>query len=186
MNAVVVGGLVAAGAAALYIIALFNKLVRLRNRKDNAWAQIDVQLTRRHDLIPNLVETVKGYAQHERETLERVTAARSQAVAASGVRNQAEAETTLNRALGQFFAVLENYPDLKASANFLALQEELVSTENKIGFARQHYNDTVMRLNTAIQSFPSNVIAGVFGFAPAEFFEVDTPGHRTTPAVSLE
>ena len=170
---------------ALIAIGIYNGLVRLRNQVKNAWAQIDVQLKRRHDLIPNLIETVKGYMVHERQTLENITKARNLAAQASGVANQAQAETNLNRALGQFYLVVENYPDLKANQNFLALQEELSSTENKIGFARQHYNDQAMRLNNKIEMFPSNIVAGLFNFKPAEFFEIEDQGEKEVPKVSF-
>jgi LemA protein len=145
-----------------------------------------VQLKRRHDLIPNLIETVKGYMVHERNTLENITKARNQAAQASGVANQAQAEGVLTRALGQFYAVAENYPDLKANQNFLALQEELASTENKIGFARQFYNDQVMQFNNKTQMFPSNVVAGMFSFKQSEFFEVQDAAEREAPKVSFQ
>jgi len=169
----------------VWVIGIFNGLVRLRNQVRNAWSQIDVQLKRRHDLIPNLIETVKGYMTHERETLENITKARNLAVQASGVGEQAQAETNLNRALGQFFLVVENYPDLKANQNSLSLQEELTSTENKIGFARQHYNDQSMQLNNKIEMFPSNIVAGMFNFKQAEFFELEDETERTVPKVSF-
>jgi LemA protein len=159
----------------LYGVFTYNRLVRLRVRCENAWSQIDVQLRRRYDLIPNLVESVKGYAAHERELFEEVTAARSQAQAASGVQAQAEAENQLTRSLSRLLAVAENYPDLKASQNFLALQEELTGTESRIAYARQFYNDTVQALNTLIQSFPSRIVAQLRRFAPREFFEVEEP-----------
>ena len=170
---------------AVFVIAIYNGLVRLRNQVRNAWSQIDVQLKRRHDLIPNLIETVKGYAAHERQTLENVTNARAQALSARGVAETAQAEAALTRALGQFNLVMENYPDLKASQNFLALQEELASTENKIGFARQFYNDQTMQYNTKIETFPNNIVAGVFRFEPAEFFEVEDAAERAVPKVSF-
>jgi LemA protein len=144
-----------------------------------------VQLKSRHDNIPNLLEAVKGYMGHERQTLENITKARNLAAQASGVANQAQAEANLNRALGQFFLVVENYPDLKANQNFLALQEELASTENKIGFARQFYNDQVLQFNNKIQMFPSNVVAGGFSFKEAEFFEVEEAAEREAPKVSF-
>jgi len=169
----------------LWVIGIYNGLVQLRNQVKNAWAQIDVQLKRRHDLIPNLIETVKGYMVHERQTLENVTKARNLAAQASGVAQQAQAEGNLSRALGQFFVVVEAYPDLKANQNFLALQEELTSTENKIGFARQFYNDQVMRFNNKIQMFPSNVVAGAFSFPAAEFFETEEAAEREAPKVSF-
>ncbi len=156
-------------------ILVFNRLVSLRNRVDNGWSQIDVQLRRRYDLIPNLVEAVKGYAAHEREVFEDVTNARSRAIDASSVPDQVQAENQITRGVRQLFAVAENYPDLKANQNFLALQEELTATESKIAYARQFYNDQVMKLNTLIGSFPSNVIAGTFHFTPREFFDIEDP-----------
>jgi LemA protein len=170
---------------ALWFASGYNRLVSLRNNVRNAWSQIDVQLKRRHDLIPNLVETVKGYAGHERETLENVIRARSQAVSAQGVAQQAQAEQGLSSALGRLMVVVEQYPDLKANANFLSLQEELTSTENKISFSRQNYNDQVMTYNTATESVPSNIIAGMFQFKPAEFFEIEDTAQREAPKVSF-
>ncbi len=175
------------------IIALFaggyNGLVRLRNAMKNAWAQIDVQLKRRHDLIPNLVETVKGYKNFERETLEAVTKARNVAVQASatgaGAAAIGKAEGELSGALARLMVVVERYPDLKANQNFLALQEELTSTENKISFSRQYYNDSVMRYNNQTQVFPSNIIAGMFNFKPGESFEVTAEAEREAPKVSF-
>ena len=158
---------------AIVLIVMYNSLVKLRNRIDAAWAQIDVQLKRRYDLIPNLVETVKGYATHERETLEGVTQARNLAVSASGPEQQAAAENVLTGALKSLLAVSEAYPDLKANQNFLALQEELTGTEGKIAYARQYYNDQVYQYNTKIQTFPSLLIAGPFKFGPREFFQAD-------------
>jgi LemA protein len=171
----------------LFFIAQYNGLVGLRNETRNAWAQIDVQLKRRHDLIPNLIETVKGYMHHERETLESVTRARTQAVNVSGgsVAEQAQAENALSKTLRSLFAVSENYPDLKANQNFLALQEELTSTENKIGFARQFYNDAVMKLNNKIEMFPSNIVAGMFHFTRAESFEIEQAAEREAPKVDF-
>jgi LemA protein len=157
----------------LYVIVTYNGLVRLRNRIQNAWAQIDVQLKRRYDLIPNLVETVKGYAAHEKGTFEAVTQARANALNAQGPAAQAQAENMISGALKSLFAVSEAYPDLKANQNFLSLQEELSGTEGRISYARQFYNDAVLRLNTKIQSFPSNVLAGMFGFKEHEYFEAD-------------
>ena len=157
----------------LYLVSLYNGLVKLRNRIENAWAQIDVQLTRRYDLIPNLVESVKGYASHERETFEAVTRARNMALNASGVQEQAEAENMLTGALKSLFAVSEAYPDLKANENFLNLQEELTATEGRIAYARQFYNDTVFKYNTKIQSFPAVFIAGAMRFTAREYFEAD-------------
>ncbi|HWP30292.1 MAG TPA: LemA family protein [Fimbriimonadales bacterium] len=163
---------------ALTLIGMYNSLVGLRQQVKNAWSQIDVQLKRRYDLIPNLVETVKGYMKYEQETLEKVMQARAQALSASGVRQQAEAENALTRALGGLFALAENYPELKASQTMAQLQEELRSTENKIAFARQFYNDSVMQYNTKLQQFPTNIIAGMFGFKPEELFEIEEPEAR--------
>ena len=162
----------------LWAIYAYNRFVRLRVRVDNAWSQIDVQLRRRYDLIPNLVESVKGYAAHERELFEEVTRARSQGEQAATVADQAHAENQLTAGLRKLIAVAENYPQLKANENFLALQEELTSTEGKIAYARQFYNDQVMELNTRIQSFPSNVIARAGKFQPRQFFEIDEPAGR--------
>ncbi len=159
--------------AAFGLIAVYNRLVVLRNRVDNSWSQIDVQLRRRYDLIPNLVETVKGYASHESATFEKVTQARNMAINAQTVREQGEAENMLTGALKSLFAVAEAYPDLKANQNFLLLQEELSNTEGKIAYARQFYNDSVMSYNTATQSFPSNLIAGMFSFTLREYFEIE-------------
>lgn len=168
-----------------FIISIYNSLIKLRNQVKNAWSQIDVQLKRRHDLIPNLIETVKGYMTHERETLESITKARSQAVQAEGVGDKAKAEGELTRALGKFNLVVENYPDLKANQNFLSLQEELTSTENKISFSRQNYNDQVLFYNNKIQMFPSNIIAGMFSFKAEEFFEIEEPSERAVPKVDF-
>ena len=161
-----------------YVVGLYNSLVTLRNRCDNAWAQVDVQLKRRYDLIPNLVETVKGYAKHEREVFEKVTQARNMAIAASGVKDQGAAENMLSGALKSLFAVAEAYPELKANQNFLMLQEELAGTESKIAYARQFYNDVVMKFNTKQQVFPSNIIAGMFQFKLKEYFEIEEPAAR--------
>lgn len=169
----------------LILVSIYNNLVRLRNQFKNAWAQIDVQLKRRHDLIPNLIETVKGYAAHEKTTLENVTQARNQAVSAKGIAEQAAAEQGLSAALSRLLMVVEQYPDLKANQNFLALQEELTSTENKIGFARQLYNDSVMHYNNQTQSFPSNIIAGMFGFTEATMFEIEEKAEREAPQVKF-
>jgi LemA protein len=158
---------------AIYGVMSFNRLVALRNRVDSAWAQIDVQLKRRHDLIPNLVETVKGYAAHERETLERVVQARNIAVAAQGPQAQAQAEDALSGTLKTLFAVTEAYPDLKANQNFLQLQEELTSTEDRIAYARQFFNDSVQRLNTTIETFPSMFFAGPAKATRREYFQTD-------------
>jgi len=185
----VVGIVIAAIVVVILIglIVIYNGLIRLRNQMKNAWSQIDVQLKRRHDLIPNLVETVKGYASHERETLEAVTNARNQDQGAvgKGVGVQAQAEGALGGALSRLLAVAEAYPDLKANQNFLALQEELTSTENKIAFSRQFYNDAVLGYNNKTQMFPSNVIAGMFSFKEGEFFELVAPAEREVPKVSF-
>ncbi|MFO8101544.1 MAG: LemA family protein [Dehalococcoidia bacterium] len=183
-------GIVVGVIVALIIIGLvviYNGLIRLRNQMKNAWSQIDVQLKRRRDLIPNLVETVKGYASHERETLEAVTNARNiaQSAEGKGPREQSKAEGELSGALARLLAVAESYPDLKANQNFLALQEELTSTENKIAFSRQFYNDSVMSFNNKIQMFPSNIVAGMFNFSEGDFFEVETPTEREVPQVSF-
>jgi LemA protein len=169
----------------LYVVFTYNGLVRLRNRVEAAWAQIDVQLKRRYDLIPNLVETVKGYAAHERQTLEAVTAARTASMNAQGPAQQAQAENMLTGALKSLFAVAEAYPELKANQNFLQLQEELTGTEGRISYARQFYNDTVQRLNTKIQSFPANVLAGMFGFKEREYFEIEDLATREAPKVQF-
>ena len=157
----------------LYVVITYNGLVALRNKIENAWAQIDVQLKRRYDLIPNLVETVKGYAAHERETLDAVVKARNMAMAATGPHDQAQAENMISGALKSLFALSEAYPDLKANQSFLNLQEELTGTEGRIAYARQYYNDTVVRFNTRIQSFPANLLAAQFKFEEREYFEVD-------------
>jgi LemA protein len=162
-----------------FLVGMYNTLVRARNEVKNAWSQIDVQLNRRHDLIPNLVETVKGYMTHERETLEAVTAARQQAVNITGdVEAKARAENQLSQTLRSLFAVSEAYPDLKANQNFLALQEELATTENKIAFSRQYYNDSVLTLNNRIEMFPTNIFANMFNFVKEKFFEVETAEAR--------
>ena len=168
----------------IWVIATYNRLVKLRNRVEAGWEQIDVQLKRRHDLIPNLVETVKGYAAHERETLEAVIRARQQAVAADGVKDQAQAENMLTGALRQLFAVAEAYPDLKANQNFLQLQEELTGTESRIAFSRQFYNEQVLAYDNALEQFPSNVIAGMFNFEPKVYFEAEDAA-RTAPKVDF-
>ncbi|MHC4790070.1 MAG: LemA family protein [Planctomycetota bacterium] len=167
------------------VISIYNSLVRLRNQVDNAWSQIDVQLKRRHDLIPNLVETAKGYMKHERETFEAITTARSQAMGAKTVSDAAKAEGALSEALTKFMLVVENYPDLKANQNFLAVQEELTSTENKIAFARQNYNDQTLFFNNKIQMFPSNIVAGTFSFTKRDFFEIEIAAEREVPKVSF-
>lgn len=156
-----------------YVIVVYNGLVSRKVENDNAWSQINVQLQRRHDLIPNLVETVKGYAKHEQQTLEKVIQARNQAVNAGSIADKSVAETQLTTAVRGLLAIAEAYPDLKANQNFLALQEELTATENRIGFARQHYNDVVGQFNQALMKFPSNVVGGMLGFRPADFFTLD-------------
>lgn len=168
-------------------IATYNGLVRRRNEVRNAWAQIDVQLKRRYDLIPNLVETVKGYAKHEKETLDAVVKARNlaQSGASGSVGERSKLEGELSGALSRLLVVVEQYPDLKANQLFLALQEELTSTENKVGFSRQYYNDSVKRYNDQTQVFPSNIIAGMTGFKASEFFEVSVAAEREAPKVSF-
>ena len=168
-----------------FVVGIYNSLVRLRNQVDNSWSQIDVQLKRRHDLIPNLVETAKGYMQHERQTFEAITEARSKAMGAGTVSEASQAEGALGQALSNFMLVVENYPDLKANANFLSLQEELTSTENKIAFARQGYNDQVLFFNNKIQMFPSNVVAGMFGYKQQDFFEIENKEERKVPEVKF-
>jgi LemA protein len=155
---------------ALVLVGMFNKLVRLRNRAENAWAQVDVQLRKRYDLIPNLVETVKGYAAHERETFEAVTAARTAAQQAQGPAQQAQAENALTAAIGRLFAVAEAYPQLQSSHNFAELQGELADTENRIAYARQYYNDAVLTYNNAVQTVPTNIVASMSGFRQREYF----------------
>ena len=183
--------LILIAVAAMYLVGVYNSLIGKRVGTQNAWAQIDVQLKRRHDLIPNLVETVKGYASHEKETLERVIQARNAAANvpdSAGIAQHAQAENMLTGALRQIFALSENYPDLKANQNFLALQEEIASTENRIGFARQNYNDNAALFNTALQQFPGNVVAGFGSFKLAEFYQLDASeakAVRETPKVSF-
>ena len=169
----------------LYGISTYNRLVRLRTQSEEGFSDIDVQLKRRHDLIPNLVETVKGYASHERTTFENVTAARNRAVAAQGPEQQAQAENALTGALRQLFAVAEAYPDLKASRNFIELQDEITDTEDKIQASRRFYNMTVRDLNVKVDQFPSSVIAGFGSFQKREFFELDDAADREVPAVSF-
>ena len=168
-----------------WFFGLYNGLVRKRIASETAWSDIDVQLKRRHDLVPNLVNTVKGYATHEKETLENVIAARNTAVGADGPAASGEAEGMLSSALGKLFALSEAYPDLKANQNFLSLQEELTSTENKIGFARTHYNRTTAHYNEALQTIPSNIVAGLFSFQKRDLFELDDAAQRDVPDVQF-
>ncbi|RNC82387.1 MAG: LemA family protein [Phycisphaera sp.] len=174
----------------LYVIMVYNRLIRAGVEVDNGWAQIDVQLKRRYDLIPNLVETVKGYASHEKETLDAVISARAKAVQVhdasnTGAKEIGQAEGELTQALGRLMAVAEAYPDLKANTNFLSLQEELTSTENKIGFSRQHYNDTVARYEVGRTTFPANIVVGIFNFEKKEYFEVENEAEKAAPQVSF-
>jgi LemA protein len=196
MGAILIGIVVVLVIVVLAIVGLYNRLVTLRNRFKNAFSQIDVQLKRRYDLIPNLVETAKGYIKHERETLEAVIAARNKASAAgqqaaanpadpNAIRGLISAEAGLTGALGRLFAVVENYPNLKANETMMQLMEELTSTENKISFARQAYNDSVMTYNTARETFPAVVVAGALGFAPAQLFELESAEERKAPKVSF-
>lgn len=189
---VLVGSVVVLAAA---LIGIYNRLVRLRVRTEDGWSSIDVQLKRRYDLIPNLVQTVKGYAKHERETLDAVIKARQAGIDAGSVAEQAQAENMITGALRQIFALSEAYPDLKANENFGRLQEELSSTENKISvdestenkisFARQHFNDTVSRYNGTLLTFPTNMVGNVFGFEPRDFFELEDSAEREVPQVSF-
>ena len=178
------------GAIALallfWFVSAYNGLVRLRNAVDNAWAQVDVQLKRRCDLIPNLIETVKGYMAHERETLESIVRARTAALAANGPAQAAKADGELSRALRSIMINVERYPDLKANQNFLSLQEELSSTENKVSFARQAYNDAVTRYNSTLQTIPTNIVARLAHFAARDLFEVTDPAEREVPKVSFQ
>jgi len=171
MNMFLIGGLAVVAVFALSIVLLYNGLIRLRNQVKNSWAQIDVQLKRRNDLIPNLVETVKGYMKHEKELLENVTKARSAILSAETVEDKADASNMLSSTLKSLFAVSENYPDLKANQNFMQLQEEITGTENKIAYARQHYNDIVMVFNTKIEVFPNNIFAGMLNFSQEALFK---------------
>ncbi|MFT4249832.1 MAG: LemA family protein [Candidatus Woesearchaeota archaeon] len=164
--------------AVLWIILMYNAFVRVSNQVKNAWAQIDVQLKRRTDLIPNLIESVKGYMKHEKTVLEEVTKARTALMGAQTPTENAKADNMLTGALKSLFAVSENYPDLKANTNFIQLQEELVSTENKVAYSRQHYNDMVMKYNTKLQSFPNNLFSGVFGFSKADSFEAEATDRK--------
>jgi LemA protein len=169
---------------AAWIIWTYNGLVALRHQLQNAWKQIDVQLKRRYDLIPNLVETVKGYMKHEQDTLQKVIDARSRAMASAGIKESAEAESALSQAVGKIFLLMENYPELKANQNVLQLQEELTTTENQIAFARQYYNDLVMRFNMKQEAFPSNLVASFFRFQPSEFFNI-AEAEKIAPRVNL-
>ncbi|MBD0339119.1 MAG: LemA family protein [Thermoleophilia bacterium] len=182
---IVIVSLAAVGLIGLLLVVLYNRLVRLRNRAENAWAQVDVQLRRRYDLIPNIVETVKGYASHERATFEEVTAARTRAQQASTVEEQAQAENALTAAIGRLFAVAEAYPELRATENFQQLQAQLEETEQKIAVARQIYNDTVLAYDTALETVPTNVVASMFGFEPRAYFELEEPAAREAPRVSF-
>ncbi len=177
--------LIIIGGLFLIAVGMYNSLIQLRNRCDNAWAQVDVQLKRRYDLIPNLVETVKGYAKHEREVFQNVTEARTRAINASTVKDQSAAENQLTGALKTLFAVAESYPDLKANQNFLMLQEELAGTEGKIAYARQFYNDQVMKFNQKQQIFPSNIIAKMFTFKEKEYFVLEEPAAKEPVKVSF-
>jgi LemA protein len=196
LTIVVVVAIVLVVVLLLWLVVIYNRLVRARNAYKNGFAQIDVQLTRRHDLIPNLVETVKGYIKHERETLEAVTAARTAAVSAqaaakaapgdpAAMQELAGSENLLTQMLGRMFALSEAYPDLKASQNVLHLQEELASTENRVAFARQAFNDSVMTYNNARETFPANVVAGPFGFGRAALLEIEAPEQRDAPRASF-
>jgi LemA protein len=185
MSVVLIVILVLLAIAVVYGIVLYNRLIRMRIRCDEAFSDIDVQLKRRHDLIPNLVETVKGYAAHERQTFENVTAARAAAVSAEGPQEQARAENALTGALRQLFAVAEAYPDLKASQNFIELQDELTDTEDKIQAARRFYNMSVRDLNIMVEAFPSRFLAGIAGAGEREFFEMEDAREREVPAVSF-
>lgn len=180
-----IGILIIVFVVAVWIIAQYNGLITLRNQTTNGWKQIDVQLKRRHDLIPNLVNTVRGYMEFEQETLEKVITARNAAVSATGVANVAAKEGELSGVLSKLFALTENYPNLKANENVKQLQEELTSTENKIGFARQFYNDIATKFNTAQQTFPGNIIAGMFQFQATELFEIKNVLERDVPTVNL-
>jgi len=173
------------GAAVLWAISLYNRLVQLRNGSESAWSDIDVQLKRRHNLIPNLVETVKGYASHEQKTFQEVTEARGRAAAARGPLDQSGAESTLTRAIGHLFAVAEAYPDLRASESFQSLQRELSGIEETIQNARRYYNAVVRDLNTACDTFPSNAVAGMFGIGKGEYFELDSREEAEVPRVDF-
>ena len=169
----------------LIVVGMYNKLVRLRNRCENAWAQVDVQLRKRYDLIPNLVEAVKGYAAHERGVFEEVTEARTRAQQAQGVQDQAQAENALTAAIGRLFAVAEAYPELRATENFQQLQAQLTEVEGDIAVSRQVYNDTVLTYDTALETVPTSIIAGIFNFREREYFEVEEAAIREAPQVSF-
>jgi LemA protein len=186
MEWVLIGIVVLVIAVIGWLIGAYNRLVRARVRIDEAWAQIDTQLQRRHDLIPNLVNTVKGYASHERETLDAVTSARAKAISVTGPADLAEAENGLTQALGKLLAITENYPDLKADANFRQLQEELAHTENMVAGSRGHYNASVRAYDESRKVFPTSIIASMFNFEAREYFEVETVEVRTAPNVSFE
>lgn len=173
------------GAVTMWFILTYNRLVMFRQRVKNAWSQIDVQLKRRHDLIPNLVEIAKGYLAHERQTLENVIKARTQAIQANAIKDKQDAENFLTATLRSLFAVVENYPDLKANQSMLKLHEELTTTENRISFARQYYNDETMFYNTAVKGIPANIVATISNFKEAEFFEIEEPSHREAPQVKF-
>jgi len=185
MTTIIIAVLVVLGVLVLWFILTYNRFVALRNRTQEAWSDIDVQLKRRYDLIPNLVSTVKGYAGHEKEVFEKVTLARTRAMAAKGPKEASEAENVLSGTLKTLFAVAENYPELKASTNFLELQKELSDTENKIQAARRFYNGNVRDMNIKIESFPDNVVANMFGFKKAEFFELEEEAAKKAPEVKF-
>ena len=170
---------------AIFVVVLYNRLVRFRNRAENAWAQVDVQLRRRYDLIPNLVETVKGYASHERATFEEVTKARTAAQEARTVPEQAQAENFLTAALGRLFAVAEDYPELRATENFQQLQAQLEDTEQKIAVSRQVYNDAVLTYDTALETVPTNIVGNLFSFEEKPYFEIEEPAAREAPRVQF-
>lgn len=182
---IIIAVIVIAVIAIVWLIGLYNSLQRKRVQVQTAWSDIDVQLKRRYDLIPNLVSTVKGYAAHEKDTLEAVIAARQGAISAKGIQEQAGAENMLTQAIGKLFALAEAYPDLKANQNFMHLQEELVGTENKISFSRQHYNRNVSQFNESVQVFPANIVASMFNFKTMEFFEIEERAQREAPKVEF-
>ena len=185
MLVVVIVIVVAVLLVAAFLVILYNRLVRLRNRSENAWAQVDVQLRRRYDLIPNLLEAVKGYAAHERQTFEEVTKARTAAQQAQTVPEQAQAENMLTQAIGRLFAVAEQYPQLRATENFQQLQAQLAETEGKIAVSRQVYNDAVLTYDTALETVPTNIVGGMFNFKERQYFEVEEPAVREAPRVQF-